>query len=86
MSVKEHYENHLGNIYSWMAGDFNTAQSLQETFFSTNGITPNASKVAIDLGLATAYNLFRWLNSDLMFTLWILIVNCWKNLNKMHIL
>jgi precorrin-6B methylase 2 len=50
MGVKEHYENHLGNIYSWMAGDFNTAQTVQETFFSTNGILPNTSKVAIDLG------------------------------------
>lgn len=50
MGVKEHYENHLGNIYSWMTGDFDTAQSLQETFFSTNGITAHTNNIAIDLG------------------------------------
>jgi hypothetical protein len=22
MTVKEHYDNHLGKYYSWMAGDF----------------------------------------------------------------
>jgi hypothetical protein len=22
MAVKEHYDNHLGKYYSWMAGDF----------------------------------------------------------------
>jgi SAM-dependent methyltransferase len=33
-----------------MTGDFNSAQNLQETFFSTNRVLPNISKVAIDLG------------------------------------
>ena len=28
MSVKEHYDNHLGNFYSWMIGDFISKQKL----------------------------------------------------------
>ncbi len=28
MPVKEHYDNHLGNFYSWMAGDFNTGMTV----------------------------------------------------------
>jgi SAM-dependent methyltransferase len=50
MSTKDHYDNHLASIYSWMTGDFATAQATQQTFLSTNGIIPNTSKVAIDLG------------------------------------
>ena len=26
MTVKEHYDNHLANFYSWMTGDFETIQ------------------------------------------------------------
>jgi SAM-dependent methyltransferase len=50
MSAKDHYDNFLGNIYSWMTGDFASAQAVQQSFFSTNGIVANGSKLAIDLG------------------------------------
>lgn len=50
MSVKDHYDNHLGNFYSWMTGNFGEKQVSQQHFFHTNAIVPNASKVAIDLG------------------------------------
>jgi 2-polyprenyl-3-methyl-5-hydroxy-6-metoxy-1,4-benzoquinol methylase len=50
MSVMAHYDRHLADFYSWMIGDFATAQSSQQTFLLHHGVTPNSSKVAIDLG------------------------------------
>src|SRR6185437_337795 len=50
MSVKEHYDHHLGYFYSWMVGDFSEKQKEQETYFNSNNIHPASSKVAIDLG------------------------------------
>jgi 2-polyprenyl-3-methyl-5-hydroxy-6-metoxy-1,4-benzoquinol methylase len=52
MNVKEHYDHHLGNFYSWMAGDFDTRQSEQQQFFQRNRIVPLKTKIAIDLGCA----------------------------------
>jgi SAM-dependent methyltransferase len=34
MSAKDHYENHLGNFYSWMTGDFNQKQLEQQEILS----------------------------------------------------
>jgi len=51
MSAKEHYENHLGNFYSWMSGDFNQKQLEQQeilTDFNLKCTTKGAE--AIDLG------------------------------------
>lgn len=50
MTVKDHYDRHLGNFYSWMVGDYNEKQQTQENFFSNNQITPKFSGVAFDLG------------------------------------
>jgi SAM-dependent methyltransferase len=50
MTVKEHYDNHLGNFYSWYTGDFSTNKDGFKTFCIENGIQPNKSKYAIDLG------------------------------------
>jgi 2-polyprenyl-3-methyl-5-hydroxy-6-metoxy-1,4-benzoquinol methylase len=50
MTAKEHYDNHLGNFYSWMAGDFTAKQQEQQAFFMARGIVPVASKIAFDLG------------------------------------
>jgi 2-polyprenyl-3-methyl-5-hydroxy-6-metoxy-1,4-benzoquinol methylase len=50
MTAKEHYDNHLGNFYSWMAGDFTAKQQEQQAFFLAQGIAPKASKIAFDLG------------------------------------
>jgi 2-polyprenyl-3-methyl-5-hydroxy-6-metoxy-1,4-benzoquinol methylase len=50
-TAREHYDNHLGTVYSWMLGDFdalitrNTAE-LQ----SLNLLNPSGNALAIDLG------------------------------------
>lgn len=50
MNVKEHYENHLGNFYSWMLGDFEARQKEQEEYFVKNCIFPKSNRIALDLG------------------------------------
>ena len=50
MTVKEHYDNHLGNFYSWMCGNFDEKQRKYQQFFTKNNIVPLSSKIAIDLG------------------------------------
>lgn len=50
MTVKEHYENHLGHFYSWMIGDFQTKSDDFLSFFKVNSIQPVSNKNAIDLG------------------------------------
>jgi SAM-dependent methyltransferase len=50
MNAKNHYDQHLGNFYSWMVGDFDEKQKEQENFFWRNGIKPVSRKVAFDLG------------------------------------
>jgi 2-polyprenyl-3-methyl-5-hydroxy-6-metoxy-1,4-benzoquinol methylase len=50
MTVKQHYDQHLGNFYSWMAGDFNTLQQQFEKFLKEQNIFPFSTKVAFDLG------------------------------------
>jgi hypothetical protein len=48
MNVKDHYENHLGNFYSWMLGDFSQRQEEQEAYFKKNNIIPHFGKKALD--------------------------------------
>lgn len=50
MSVKDHYDKHLGNFYSWMAGDFDEKKNDFRMFCTQNGITPSGTRVALDLG------------------------------------
>lgn len=50
MTAKEHYDTHLGKIYSWMSGDFQESIARQLEFFKSNKICPSSSGVAIDLG------------------------------------
>lgn len=50
MTVKEHYDNHLGTFYSWYTGDFDKNKDSFKTFCVDNGIKPIGSKYAIDLG------------------------------------
>lgn len=50
MTVKEHYDNHLGNFYSWYTGDFDTNKEAFKTFCLENEIKPNNTKYALDLG------------------------------------
>jgi len=50
MTAKEHYDNHLGDFYSWMAGDFEEKQREHQQFLADQGISPASTKFAIDLG------------------------------------
>lgn len=50
MTVKEHYDNLLGKVYSWMVGDFQERVSEQMKWFSGSGIAPAGNRVALDLG------------------------------------
>lgn len=50
MTVKEHYDEHLGYFYSWMLGDFSTKANEFKKFLDDNSISPNTTKIAIDLG------------------------------------
>jgi uncharacterized UPF0146 family protein len=50
MTVKEHYDTHLANFYSWMTGDFETKQMEFQDFLKANAIIPSSTKRAIDLG------------------------------------
>jgi 2-polyprenyl-3-methyl-5-hydroxy-6-metoxy-1,4-benzoquinol methylase len=50
MTVKEHYDNHLGNFYSWYTGDFNKNKEAFRLFCIENTIKPQSSKIALDLG------------------------------------
>jgi len=50
MTVKEHYDKHLGNFYSWMIGNFETRQNEFQNFLQENAIIPTSTKKAIDLG------------------------------------
>ena len=50
MTVKEHYDSHLGYFYSWMMGDFQTKCNEFKKFLTDNFVKPSSSKIAIDLG------------------------------------
>ncbi len=49
-NVKRHYNNLLGDIYSWMAGDFREKVNQTREFFIKNSIKPSSTHLAIDLG------------------------------------
>ncbi len=50
MTVKEHYDNHLGKFYSWMLGDFETKVIEQQKYFKSHNIQLVTNGVALDLG------------------------------------
>lgn len=50
MTVKEHYDKHLANFYSWMTGNFDSKKQEFKKFIINNGIKPQTNKIAIDLG------------------------------------
>lgn len=50
MTVKEHYDNHLAEFYSWILGDFDTAKNRFKDYCIENKIKPIDSGLAIDLG------------------------------------
>lgn len=54
-SAAEHYENLLAEHYSWMFGDFDARVEANRGFFSANGIVPQKSGTAIDLGAGSGF-------------------------------
>lgn len=50
MTVKEHYDKHLANFYSWMTGNFDSKNQEFKKFLINNGVKPQTNKIAIDLG------------------------------------
>lgn len=50
MTVKEHYDKHLGEFYSWLVGDFDTNMNSFKQFCIDNQIESNDNYFAIDLG------------------------------------
>ena len=49
-TVKEHYDNHLGDIYSWMTGDFDEKVNDFQHFISEQWPRLPEKKKALDLG------------------------------------
>ena len=50
MTPQEHYDQHLGNFYSWMTGDFAEQQTIHEIFFREHGLLPSDNGLVLDLG------------------------------------
>jgi SAM-dependent methyltransferase len=49
-TVQQHYDSHLGAIYGWMIGDFETAKEAARAELQAVGISSGAGRIAIDLG------------------------------------
>jgi 2-polyprenyl-3-methyl-5-hydroxy-6-metoxy-1,4-benzoquinol methylase len=49
-SVQRHYDRHLGAIYGWMMGDFETARAAAREELRAAGISSGRGRAAIDLG------------------------------------
>ena len=50
VTVKEHYNNVLSDIYSWMYGGFDKGIARNREFFQERQIKTNSSGIAINLG------------------------------------
>src|SRR5215467_3163561 len=50
VSVQQHYDHHLGPIYGWMIGDFETAKAAAREELRAAGISDGAGRIAVDLG------------------------------------
>ena len=50
LDIKQHYDNLLADIYSWMSGDFTEKVNQTLEFFIKNNIKPSSTLSAIDLG------------------------------------
>jgi predicted RNA methylase len=54
-TAKEHYEQVLANVYSWMLGGFEDGISRNLAFFQNHNISPIKSGVAVDLGAGCGF-------------------------------
>ncbi len=49
-TVRDHYDQFLGSLYSWILGDFDTARQRNAGLFAALDLTPVGNAVAVDLG------------------------------------
>ena len=49
-TAKQHYDSHLADLYSWMAGDFDSKQKEFQQFLKEQDVLPESVKIAVDLG------------------------------------
>ena len=54
-NVEQHYDQVLSEVYAWMYGGFGPALARFTEFFATRGISPQASRRAIDLGAGCGF-------------------------------
>ena len=54
-SSKEHYENVLTPVYSWMYGGFPAALERNSKFFSDHDLEPRGSALVVDLGAGCGF-------------------------------
>lgn len=54
-SVKDHYDQVLSDVYSWMFGGFSNGIEKNIEFFENHKISPSRSGVAIDLGAGCGF-------------------------------
>lgn len=54
-TAKEHYDQHLGAIYSWMAGDADAALNRNRNFFRQLALDLTPKGLAVDLGCGSGF-------------------------------
>lgn len=54
-TAKEHYDQHLGVIYSWMAGDADAALDRNRSFFRQLVLDLTPRGLAVDLGCGSGF-------------------------------
>jgi 2-polyprenyl-3-methyl-5-hydroxy-6-metoxy-1,4-benzoquinol methylase len=55
MNVKEHYEEHLYEYYSWIYGGLLAKLEENREFFKENNIKPQSTGIALDLGAGSGF-------------------------------
>ncbi|WP_414830461.1 hypothetical protein [Alteromonas sp. H39] len=55
VSVKEHYEDLLSDVYTWLMGGFESAKEKNKAFFEIQNIKPFYSGIALDLGAGSGF-------------------------------
>ena len=54
-TVKQHYDNVLSDVYSWMYGGFENSIQRNIEFVKKHKLTPQSSKIAVDLGAGCGF-------------------------------
>src|SRR5690606_517826 len=54
-SAKQHYDQVLSDVYSWMQGGFENSVERNLAFFRAHGIAPRGSGTAFDLGAGCGF-------------------------------